>query len=244
MPGRRLAVLGLRLPNAPPCLMTAGSGLPDQRHLGYRLGCEQLNTQFVEVAEIAGCEHEIARQADGGDQSIHRAEPAAGARANSRQQASATCSSTGTMRPRSAPAAPLEATDPILRRRPRSQPLDPETDLGEADDAEEDPTLIHLVEPAHAPCAPDQPPPSRTCFASTVSRRRRLRPSLLNSSHWSNRVRGCSGANLSIPNRISVRLTPLRKMRSSSDTSSQLTIAVSDRGLIHSDTTFVSISRP
>ena len=54
----------------------------------FRLGCEQLDTQFLEIVGITGREHEIARQAGGGVQSIHRGEPAAG-QPRSREQAAA-----------------------------------------------------------------------------------------------------------------------------------------------------------
>ena len=47
---------------------------PREARAWSRLRSEKLDTQFLKVAEITGREHEIARQAGGGDQSVRRPE--------------------------------------------------------------------------------------------------------------------------------------------------------------------------
>src|SRR6267378_7690189 len=112
------------------------------------------DTQPVKIGEIAGRQDEVARQAGGGDQGVHRAEPAAGLSCACQQ----TAAGVGDFRVHWHDA-PLEARRQLLaqpRVEPgaaaaRSQPFDPEADFDEADDAEEDAVLIHFVEPAHDP---------------------------------------------------------------------------------------------
>src|SRR6516164_9698002 len=124
------------------------STLPQVRNLGS----VKLDTQSVKIGKIAGREDEIARQAGGGDQSVHRAEPAAGV-SRSRQQAAA---GVGDFLVHSHDS-PREARRQLLAKplvepgaaATRSQPFDPEADFGQADDAQENAVLIHLVQPAH-----------------------------------------------------------------------------------------------
>src|SRR6266478_6075379 len=112
------------------------------------------DTQPVKIGEIAGRQHEIARQAGGGDQGVHGAEPAANL-ARSRQQTAADVGDLPVYRH----DAPLEARRQLLAKprvepsaaAARSQPFDPEADFGEADDAQKDAVLIHFVEPPHHP---------------------------------------------------------------------------------------------